>query len=483
MRLFRGVATVAIAAGIGWSADPPKLLRSISGPSGKTIGSDFIIEETRNRFVYPADNSLVIYFQWEALPGDHVLTGTWRQPDGRAASISPDVNIRTTTTALNCYWIFGLTTGLQNGVWTLEVRVDGQPAGSHPFEISGMAAAPKQLSVDEIFKTLSPAIVAVRKMDESGRIIDSAAGFVIEPNTIVTAFQAIDGANRLEIEFLGGRKVTVSEVLQLSRTGDWALLKSDTGNGPAIARGSPGNVKVGERLLALSFDARNRIIGGVDVVGESEILGFGKRIQIEPALASEAAGGPLLDSDGQVVAVIGGSTSPALGRGRGEGTIIMPGASFGSVLENQATPIGEIPRAHPPQLTSLDKLRQDGILTSPASPMSEIVFATTTNSLPKRINDSLPRSVTQFSAREGQIAVYSLWVRRSKISKGEISGSVFDGLNRVRTTIAPKRVTLTETQQIFGFTFSPSGFQPGTYRVDLNWNGHPAWRTFIRVTE
>src|SRR5271170_470126 len=108
MRVVSVVAALVLMAIGASAADSLKLIRSLSGPSGKTVGADFVLDETRNRFVFPNDNSLVVYFQWEATPGDHVLTGIWKQPDGRVASISPDVKIQTTTIALSCYWIFSL---------------------------------------------------------------------------------------------------------------------------------------------------------------------------------------------------------------------------------------------------------------------------------------------------------------------------------------------------------------------------------------
>jgi hypothetical protein len=120
------------------AAEPLRLIRSLSGPSGTVSGSSFIFDSTRNRFVYPQDKSLTIFFEWDAPPGTHVLTGIWKLPDGRIGTISPDVKIDAPTKVLTCYWIFNLVPGLQNGFWTLDVRVDGQPAGSHPFEIAGM---------------------------------------------------------------------------------------------------------------------------------------------------------------------------------------------------------------------------------------------------------------------------------------------------------------------------------------------------------
>jgi hypothetical protein len=44
-------------------------------------------------------------------------------------------------------------------------------------------------------------------------------------------------------------------------------------------------------------------------------------------------------------------------------------------------------------------------------------------------------------------------------------------------------VTLAEVQERLAISFSPAALQPGVYRVDLNWDGHPAWRMFIRVTD
>src|SRR5580698_10618378 len=191
------------------AADPPKLIRSLSGPSGKTVDSEFVLDQVRNRFVYPNDSSMVVYFQWEAPPGDHVLTGIWKQPDGRTASISPDVKIHTSTTALNCYWIFELSAGLPSGVWSLEVRIDGAPAGSHSFEIAGMSAEP--LTINQIFSSIGKSIVWVHKLDSAGSKFDMSTGFVIAPNTIATAFQSVDSAELLEIEFSDGRKVQTKE--------------------------------------------------------------------------------------------------------------------------------------------------------------------------------------------------------------------------------------------------------------------------------
>lgn len=133
-RLAVPLAAVCFAAAAS-AADEFHLIRSLSGPSGKVVGSKFVFDQVRNRFVYPEDKSFIVYFEWEGPVGSHTLTAFWKQPDGRTAVISPDVKIESTTKQLNSYWTFVLTDGMASGVWTVEIRIDGQPAGSQPFEI------------------------------------------------------------------------------------------------------------------------------------------------------------------------------------------------------------------------------------------------------------------------------------------------------------------------------------------------------------
>jgi len=472
-------------------ADSPRLIRSLSGPSGRVSGSKFIFDETRSRFVYPQDKTLTVYFEWEAPPGLHILTGSWRQPDGRIATISPDDKIETQSTSLNCYWIFDVTPGLPNGVWTLEVRIDGQPAGSHPFEIAGMQAAvqeavkpepPKQPSVDEIYKAVNPSVVWIYKLDEAGRRVDTSSGFVFSAGRVATAFQAIDSASRLEVEFATGRRVPVTSVLDCSRSGDWALLKVDTGSITAIPRGKPEDVAVGDRLIVFNVEANARVIGGVDIAGKRTVKAFGERIQLSPPVASEAAGGPLLDVFGRVVAILGGSLTP--GARVGGRAINLSPALFNSFsAENAATPIPAVFDKVQGDGKTLADLSKEGILTVPLAPMPEFMYGGTSADLPKRASDPLPREVSDFSSHDPQICVSTLWMRRAKLSKGQVSANVYDVLNHLRVKVEPKKVTLVEAPLRTAFTFAPSSLQPGVYRIDVNWDDQPVWRTFVHITD
>lgn len=111
------------------------------------------------------------------------------------------------------------------------------------------------------------------------------------------------------------------------------------------------------------------------------------------------------------------------------------------------------------------------------------MYGGTSADLPKRTSDALPREVSDFSSHDSQVCVSTLWTRKAKRSKGEISASVYDVLNRLRVKVEPRKVTLAEVPVRVAFTFAPTSLQPGVYRIDVNWDGQPAWRTFVRITD
>jgi hypothetical protein len=473
------------------SAADIRLVRSLSGPSGKTAGNTFVFDEVRNRFVYPRDNSLTVFFEWETDPGLHVLTGIWKSPDGRTASISPDVKIETTGKPISCYWIFSLTPGMANGFWTLEVRMDGQPAGSHPFEIAGMpepgpepvlTPAPKQPTTDEIYKAVNPSLVWVHKLDSSGHRLDTSTGFIFGHDLIATSFQSIDSATKLELEFAGGRKILIDSVPLWSRTGDWALLTAATGDLPAVPAGDPVKVAVGERLLAFAFESNTRIFGGVDISGRVSVAGYGERIQFSPALDPHAAGGPLLDLNGKVVGILGGAT--AQGGHYGSRTMNLAPSLWNAIQpDNAATPISSVPDRVPGPGKKLEELMADGTLTPPIAPTEDFGYGGTVINLPKNAGDPLGRDMSEFSVHDPQVYVYSYWTRHGKLSKADIGARIYDAANKLRINVTPKKFPLESVPARIAFSFPPSSLAPGVYRIDITYNGNAAWRTFVRISE
>jgi S1-C subfamily serine protease len=254
----------------------------------------------RDRFVIPQDKSFIVFFEWTGSPGAHVLTGVWRAPNGQVDSISPDVKIESTTSDLSSYWTYILNPEMASGIWAFDVRIDGQPAGSHSFEIAGTiqkqtpnpTPASKPPTLEEIFRNTSPSLVRVRKLNAASKRVDACLGFVIAKDRIGTALQCIDAASKLEIELPGGRKLETDEIGAWSVSGDWAVIQASTGDLPAIETGDPKLVRVGERLIVFAMEGGAPGIGGVDISGKRTVPRSSERIQFSLSLSLEAAGGP-----------------------------------------------------------------------------------------------------------------------------------------------------------------------------------------------
>ena len=468
-------------AGLCVAQSSVKLVRSLSGPSGKVIGAQFVLDETRNRFVFPQDRALMIAFDWDAQPGDHTMTGVWKGPDGRVVYISPDVRIKTETTQLRGYWTYELYPTTQPGFWSLEVRVDGQPAGSHNFElvIPAQPAPPTAPTVGDVYRSTVNSLVWVHSLDDQGRRIGSANGFVIGKDRVATAFQAIDSATSLDIEFADGKIVHTTEIWDCSRLQDWAIVKVDTRDTPALVLEQPGASFIGERLLVYNVEERaTRAFGGVDISGLGNDPVFGPRIQFSPRMPPEAAGGPLLSPAGKVVGIVGGSDRPG---SRFELTGIAGRVFVSDTSPRSATPIslvGELP-AVPITLKALAEAR---VLTAPVKPTPNFALGITTLASNSKDVETRPTLVTEFSRRDG-VLIYSEWIKRDDKPKGTIGARVYDAQNRAVADVGSRPATLTNAETRFRVTLNLSNSPRGTYRVDIEWNDQPVWRTFVTLID
>jgi S1-C subfamily serine protease len=438
--------------------------------------------------VFPVDKSFIVLFEWDAPPGDHVLTAIWRQPDGQVGSMSPDVKMTTSQRELRCYWTYQLVREMAAGIWTVEVRVDGQPAGTHSFEIAGTEPptpepAPKRPpTLDEVFRAVGGSIVEIHKLDQDRRRIDSSTGFVSGNDRVVTSFQAIDGAARLQIRFTGGDTVETDEILAFSRNGDWVVLNARTGDRQALQLGNPAAISIGERLIVFDVEADARVIGGVNVSGRRTVPSYGDRIQFTPGISAEASGGPLLDLEGRVVGIVGGSVTPGMRTNR-ETLSASPGPWVSSIRQNAAVPVSTLPDRTSESGSRLSDLAAQGRMTPPISALRELMYAGTAQHAPKRVSDPIPPTVTEFVRRDPRVWVFSIWKKQDKLSRGLVSAKVFDEQNQVRLESPAKKISLSNDPTRVTISFVPAQLTAGVYRIDLTWEGLPVWRTFIRISE
>jgi hypothetical protein len=212
------------------------------------------------------------------------------------------------------------------------------------------------------------------------------------------------------------------------------------------------------------------------------VQGFGARIQFSPSISPESAGGPLLDSQGKVTAILGGSVVPA-SRFDGRNMTISPKLGIVTYALSAATPVSAVAARISENGSPLAELAATGNLTAALSSTDALLYVATAAEMTKAATDPLPRDMCEFSRRDKQVWVISEWIQRGKISKGLLSGSVWDEQNRLRVKVEPKKTSLSLSPLRTGFGFVPAALEPGIYRVDVIWDGQPVWRTFIRITE
>lgn len=480
---FIAAAALFFSSGQVFAANSVHFVKSLSGPSGKIVDNTFVFDQTRNRFVYPQDKVVNVYFEWEAPPREYTLTAYWKDPDGQVASISPDIRMLTRTTALHAVWIFEITPTMKSGIWTVEIRIDGAPSGSHSFELvvpepPKPPAQPKYPSLEEIYTATERSLVWVRKLDQAGRETDMMSGFVIGKDQVATAFEAIDGAAQLEIEFAGGRKVTTRQIQSCGRMQDYAVVKVDTLDVPALRVAPDAPVAVGERQIVFNVEtAPARAFGGVDVAGRRTVPGFGERIVLSPAPTRESIGGPLLNLSGDVVGILGGSVIPGA-------RFFRPGAARSiSVYRDEdvaAVPIRVLTARRSTESITLADLAARDVLSAPVAPMVDLIWAVATTPT----KDPSPVSKGEFSRHDPAIQIHTLWQKRGgQESKGAVSVRVYNAQNQKLADAPVKTITLSDTPTRVMFTFPVQPFSPSTYRVDVLWNDRAVWRLFFRVMD
>ena len=457
-----------------------ELVRSLSGPAGKVVGSQFVLDETRNRFVFPQDRGLVVVFDWKASPGTHALTGTWKDPSGKVVFISPDIRLVSEGPTMTGYWNYEIYPTSPAGIWTLEVRIDGQPAGSHNFElvVPQAPATPAAPRLDDIYRNSQRSMVWIHKLNLEGRRVDVSSGFVSGQDRVITAFQAIDSADAIEIEFSDGRRTKTENLLGANRLQDWAILSVPTANIPALPISTATDLPMSDHYLVFSLEpGLNRTFGGVDITGRRQDQLFGERIQLAPILAAETAGGPLLNMTGQVVGLLGGNVTPG---GRFDERSEPTRSPYWALTSNPGSAI-PMSLVHEMPPSTFADLRAAGQLSSPIHPHPNFQSGETVPT-PKKGQVVGYRMVTQFS-RQDSISLVTDWRKEEKEGKGAVDVKLYDAQNRLLVTMPPKKMSLSNTKTTLQSDFSLPNAPRGTYRIDVRWNEETVWRTFITITD
>lgn len=471
---------------------PFRLIRSTSGSKETTKGERYVIEDPRTVFYVPGDDKVIVVFEWEGPSGLHHFQGSWVDPSGKVVSVG-NVDIQAKGSEFSCSWTLNIPESVRQGLWALQAQIDGQQVGVATFEIVASPNAPAAPApaptAAEVYKRTVDASVFIDSLDADGNAFRRGSGFFIDKGVLVTAFQVIDGASSLRVEFPDGQSAAPNQVLAWNRRQDWAVLKVDAPKVQILERAPSKSWKVGDDGYLLgSPNENNRTIENVGITGVQESPDAGQRVNTSCYGGERTIGSPLLDAYGRVIGVLGGNLFPGIETLRNEvtGNYYFVGQGPSNAFVPLVVPISLVPQdVSSKQPSTLDKLAAEGQFVKPLPRDIQEVSGTLCRAF-KRLGETaiLPvDSTTQFSRTRDTLALVITWAP-SKKTKTTLQLRIFDLDNQVVGQTRPEKIELRPQVTAYtGIKVSISSLKPGTYRADLLLGDDPEWRAFFKVTE
>lgn len=152
-----------------------------------------------------------------------------------------------------------------------------------------------------VYERINPAIVAIEANLADGFSVGT--GCVIRSDgVILTGSHVIDEAKEIDVTTSDGKVYKASVLAKMGKNNDLALLKiSPKSRLRTIAFGDSSDVKVGQKVLAIGnpFGFSGTLTSGI----VSRIDYAKGRIQTDAAINPGCSGGPLLNSQGEVIGI------------------------------------------------------------------------------------------------------------------------------------------------------------------------------------
>jgi len=171
-----------------------------------------------------------------------------------------------------------------------------------PVYPSSAQTLDEQINIS-IYERINPCIVAIDADIEDG--VSSGTGCIIDSKGIIlTSSHVLEGADSssIDVTLWNGKKYKGKVFATMGQNNDLALLKIDAKEPLKVIKlGDSDKVKVGQRVLAIGnpFGFNGTLTTGI----VSRIDRERNKIQTDAAINPGSSGGPLLNSDGEVIGI------------------------------------------------------------------------------------------------------------------------------------------------------------------------------------
>jgi hypothetical protein len=457
-----------------------RLVRSTSGTHGVQQGTRYVIEDPRTVFAPDKDRQVVVYFEWEARPGTHHCEARWKDPTGRAVLVSP-IDYPAPTRRFGIYWTMALPEGAARGLWAVEALVDGQPAGTHTFEVGTAAAAAATpvrpiLSSAEIYKRAVASMATIEALGTGGEVMAQGPALAFDGDHVIVGYAAIESANGLRVRLPSGRLHETRELAGWNRRQGWAIVPAP-GHGLPVLPRSTAAMAVGDHVFAVhSGEDGSRLIAEAGIVGQEQ--GASERFRVGAPLAT---GSPLLDDRGDLVGLAFGGS---LEEGLGPAMMIMSSGSVRLPAGNLVVPSSRLPTAVAAPVPLAELARRGELLAPVAAGRRHVISGVFAGRVER--GGVVPMPLDQrfvFSRKENQASVFVQWDPKEKkdsVTWFEVYDSDYKKIGRGEAT----KVKMRPGQLFFTtWAFNIAALPPAVYRVDMILDDEPVWRGYVRITE
>ena len=450
---------------------PLNVLKITAGPTGAESNGTFVLTEERTVFSRVNDREVIVFFQWDGVPGAHKLVAQWRSPDGGLTSSSA-IDYVAKDRRFGAYWRLSLSTTMPPGTWSIEATVDGQPGGRLTFDIRDEKVAPvvvkRPLTQAELYERLNRAFVVI----ERSRGRDRPLAWARRAST--------RRSRRLTRRTASRRSARTARAAMSCRS----PLASPSGLGDPRRQRAAGRAARRRRRQRESRRPDYSIEGGTTgralteggLTGQSDLPGVGRRLLATFSNGTGTPGAPVLNEFGELVGMVGGAHFPGAtrlldllrARGAMKGIPIVP-----------MTELRVRPDAAPEAIAAM-QLRGD--LIAALSGEEHVV----SGGFAKQINRGPAVAPAdqreEFSSQDKTFVTWINWSPQERV-RGQGSLRMFDADNRVVMESKPAKIDLRKGQLSLSSWQIPVPSTPGLYRVDAAVDGKPIWRGFVRITQ
>jgi S1-C subfamily serine protease len=169
------------------------------------------------------------------------------------------------------------------------------------FPVNAQNYDKEELTNISVYERISPAIVSVTAQ-LSDSVSEGTGCIVSKEGLILTGYHVVEGAKTIDITMSDGQTYKAKFVAKMKDKKDLALLKIEPKEKlTTVSFGDSEEVKVGQKVLTIGnpFGFSNTLTQGII----SRIDYVKNRFQTDAAINPGCSGGPILNSEGEVIGI------------------------------------------------------------------------------------------------------------------------------------------------------------------------------------